>query len=181
MDQELSNIVTLGILQHSDIGVTPAQDLVGAIIDSVSQRNALVEHLRAAYRMSGAPGSAEAHRGFAVALLEAALDTGVLHKDIADRLREAKDLLEASTLDRWRSDAFAGAIWRFIEAKHGNGVVVKDHEDRVLRACYEAFNSTVDADGIDSVTIDVAELLLGGGMGDITLRPRTPSDGADSA
>lgn len=129
------------------------------------------EALARAYGEGGPSGSAEAHRAFGHTLLGLALSSDALTTGIASTLREAHQCLARGILTETQTEAYSDAIWSYIESKHGQAVVVRDHEDRVLRACYEAFNPTIEWDGIRSVSYDCAELLEGRGTGDITIDP----------
>jgi len=121
------------------------------------------ETLIAEYQRGLHESPQEAHRRYAVAVLTFALATGALTAVPRTVLERALLLLRCRTLSDAETETISDELLSYLIAKNGSDLVRRDHEDRVVRASFEAFYPTVEYEGLDGCAADVEELMIGGG------------------
>ncbi|GAB4084050.1 hypothetical protein GCM10028784_06800 [Myceligenerans cantabricum] len=121
------------------------------------------DSLIAEYQRGLRESAAEAHRLYAVAVLTFALASGALTDAPRLVLERALAFLRQRVLTDLEVEMMSDELQEYLIAKNGSDLVRRDHEDRVVRASFEAFYPTVEYEGLHGCAADVEELMLGGG------------------
>ena len=119
------------------------------------------ERLVADYWIGLQESGAAAHRRLSLAIVEIALASGCLTEVPARVLRETRRVLTQGPLSDDVGDRLSDELHDFLVAKNGQAFYLRDREDKIIRAAFEVFYSSVGDDSLESVTANVAALLDG--------------------
>ena len=123
------------------------------------------ETLQAAYEQGQLVSSVEAQRMLSLAIVNAVLDKQILSSVPAKSVAKIREALRDGVL----ADDVAGArtdeLHNYLVAKNGAWFVVRDREDKLIRAVFEAVYPTVAEDGLPTVVADVEALIDGSAAG----------------
>ncbi|MEU6135942.1 hypothetical protein [Nocardioides sp. NPDC047086] len=124
---------------------------------------AIKETLVSEYQRGLRESTEQAYRLYGVAVLTFALASGVLTDFPRAVIERALTLMRARVLSDDEIETLSDSLLDYLVAKNGSDLVRRDHEDRVVRASFEAFYPAIEYEGLEGCAADVEELMLGGG------------------
>ena len=123
------------------------------------------DRLLAAHGQGQRVSDGEAQRRLSLAIVDAVISTRLLSsvpKALAVQIREA---LEDGALTGDVAEPLTDSLHDYLVAKNNFWFVVKDREDKLIRALFEAVHPTVAEDGLSTVVADVEALIEGSATG----------------